>query len=195
MAKTPTRHNSSVDSLNLSFKSPKSPSQDGSPLTKRLIVILQNLTTNYASWRVYHRKGINICRAIETAKCKALEKQLQFPDDLVPFCKELESLLKSLEDIVENTRGVVKQISALVKLDRDANAVLKSWNSRKSEKFAEEVLRAFEEEFRIKKLVKQNIAFALSHAELVHMSCVWEYQFYVNADIAMGFAIIEAEMR
>ncbi|XP_059612980.1 uncharacterized protein LOC132259382 isoform X1 [Phlebotomus argentipes] len=195
MSRTPTRHNVSLDSLNLSFKSPKSPAQDACPLTKRLLVILQHLSNSYASWNKAHKRGISVCRSIETIKCKSLEKDSHFPDDLKLSCEELESLLTTLNDALIKTRDVKKQISALAKLDANSQIVLKSWTMKKIEKFVEDVLKAFEEEFRIKKLVKENIAFSLSHAESIHMSCVWEYQYFVNQEISTGFTILSAELR
>uniref|UniRef100_A0A1B0D8E7 Cyclin-dependent kinase 2-interacting protein n=1 Tax=Phlebotomus papatasi TaxID=29031 RepID=A0A1B0D8E7_PHLPP len=194
MSRTPVKHNISLDSLNLSFKSPKSPAQETSPLTKRLLVILQQLSTNYISWQTLHRKGITICRLIETTKCKALEKQTPFPDELEPLCRQLDSTVNSLKEVVSKTHEIAKQISALSKLDKENVSVLKSWDSKKSHEFLQEVLKAFEEELKIKKLVKENIAFCLSHAELIHMSCVWEYQFYMGRDISMGFSALGSEL-
>ncbi|GAB0100231.1 hypothetical protein DMENIID0001_162370 [Sergentomyia squamirostris] len=195
MSKTPTRPNISLDTLNLSFKSPKSPAQDLSPVGKRLVTILQRFVENYTAWLTAHRKGISICRSIEKAKCKGFEKKIHFPEELKPLCDDLDFLITHLEEIVKSCEEILKQISALTKLEKEDRPALRNWPMRKIDEFAGEALVAFTEELNNKRLVKENIAFSNSHAELTHMISIWEYKYFVDEKLSLGFSLLNAEIR
>uniref|UniRef100_A0A336LX13 CSON002684 protein n=1 Tax=Culicoides sonorensis TaxID=179676 RepID=A0A336LX13_CULSO len=178
-----------------------SPTTSGSN-SDRLDFILKQIITWHEKWQAAHRRGISLCSSIEVIKRRAIDlKEKDKNTDLYPIeelqghCNNLSIIMTILEDVISNTKVYVKQLETFNALEEGkSNVIFKTWDIGKFVEVAHVLLNAYEKEFQIKTIVKENIAHGTTKSELAWHSSVWQYPVYLNSDVELLLKFLKVEI-
>lgn len=122
-------------------------------------VTAKQIISWHDKWNLAQNRGLILCKQIENVKRRALESkdpaQSLFPPELHQICDNLRIICSVFEDIIKNVTFAKSQIDHgmnLPNFDKDA-VRFKTWCVKNMFEFLEEILKAYEEEYKIKKIV------------------------------------------
>lgn len=188
----------------------KSQRIDNIGIRQRLRAIAKNLIENYRKWKAAHRRGITLCKAIEKCKSRAIKSfndadntdtkavdRTLYPAELKPLCDKLKVITTIFNDVLTSAKESKRQIDAFIKLGgpnvfSECQLVFRTWKCDTLQKNVYKICESYENEYKAKIRVMENIAHARYDEDLVMLVAVWEYQKHVNADLHItfkGFAI------
>lgn len=124
----------------------------------RMESLVNEITSNYAKWKLAHQRGTSLCYAIEAKKTRCLEKSVDesgYPQDMIAPCDKLAVITSIFVDIVKNTHEILRQMRALIKLAGPASNVIfyRTWKLHKFVAFTEELSNRYARE----SIVKQQV--------------------------------------
>lgn len=188
----------------------------------RTQVICNKMLELHEKWKAAQDRGTSLCNSIEKIKSAVLadreNAKTLFPQNLLDFCKKLEIITTIFEDIVEYTKESLDQLKALEHLNApDFAAVTRTWSSRDYVEFVEKILQLYEEEYKIKLIVKgefffahssssdhssdqksielitENIGYSKTKPELVFHTSAWLFPCYANRNLDLLFKTLALE--
>lgn len=183
---------------------------DSIGIRQRLRAIAKTLIENYRKWEAGHRRGITLCKAIEKCKSHAINTfndsdnadtgtsdRTLYPAELKPFCDKLKVITTIFDDVLTSAKESKRQIDSFIKLGEpnvfgECQLVFRTWKCETLQKNINKICESYENEYRVKMRVMENIAHARYNEDLLMHVAVWEYQKHVNADLHIifkGFAI------
>lgn len=195
----------------------KSIKSDNIGIRQRLKAIAKTLVENHIKWDAAHRRGIVLCRSIEKCKSHAIksfstataasssvystddtEQRTLYPPELKPSCDKLQIITTIFQDIRNSAEESRRQIVSFIKLGTatvfaDSPLVFRTWNCQALEQAIEKICAAYEQEYKMKISVMENIAHSRDDNELAMHLAVWEYQTYVTADVDLLFNALTLE--
>lgn len=195
----------------------KSIKSDNIGIRQRLKAIAKTLVENHIKWDAAHRRGIVLCRSIEKCKSHAIksfstataasssvystddtEQRTLYPPELKPSCDKLQIITTIFQDIRNSAEESRRQIVSFIKLGAatvfaDSPLVFRTWNCQALEQAIEKICAAYEQEYKMKITVMENIAHSRDDNELAMHLAVWEYQTYVTADVDLLFNALTLE--
>lgn len=102
------------------------------------------------------------------------------------------------EDVRNSANESKRQISSFIKLGAanvfaDSRLLFRTWDCDKVECVVEKICDGYENEYKIKINVMENIAHSRSNDEIIMHLAVWEYQMHINAEFEMIFKALTSE--
>lgn len=197
----------------------KSIKSDNIGIRQRLKAIAKTLVENHIKWDAAHRRGIVLCKSIEKCKSHAIksfstaaassssssvystddtEPKTLYPPELKSTCDKLQIITTIFQDIRNSAEESRRQIVSFIKLGAatvfaDSPLVFRTWNCQALEQAIEKICTAYEQEYKMKITVMENIAHSRDDNELAMHLAVWEYQTCVTADVDILFNALTLE--
>ncbi|XP_063700881.1 cyclin-dependent kinase 2-interacting protein [Culicoides brevitarsis] len=167
---------------------------------QRLENVLKQLLAWNEKWLAAHRRGTSLCTSIEAIKRRALDQKEKdknvdlYPiDELKVHCNNLAVIMTIFEDVISNTKIFKNQLENLVQTD-ETKVFFKTWTTDRFLDATNAVLEAYEKEFQLKTIVKEDIAHGTTKSELAWHSVVWQYPSFVNSDVEFLLKSIKMEI-
>ncbi|XP_034474716.1 uncharacterized protein LOC117781937 isoform X2 [Drosophila innubila] len=167
----------------------------------RMESLVNDITSNYAKWKLAHQRGTSLCYAIEAKKTRCLEKADEesgyYPEDMISPCDKLAVITSIFVDIVKNTHEILRQMRALIKLAGPASNVIfyRTWKLQKFVSFTEELSNRYARESIVKQQVMQNIAHCTTRSKLIAYTTAWEFPDHVDAYVDLVFRLLAEEVK
>jgi len=188
----------------------------------RIESLVNDITTNYAKWKLAHQRGTSLCYAIEAKKTRCLEKADEetgcYPEDMITACDKLAVITSIFVDIVKNTQEILRQMRALVKLAGPESNVIfyRTWKMKRFVSFTEEILNRYERESIVKQkvmrkfhekledyitfkmspfLILENIAHCTKRSQIIAYTTAWEFSEHVDAYVDLVFRLLAEEVK
>lgn len=105
------------------------------------------------------------------------------------------------DDILISSNESKRQIDSFIKLGEqnvfsECQLVFRTWKCDTLQKNINKICEAYENEYKVKMRVMENIAHARYDEDLIMHVAIWEYQKYLNADLHITFKglAIEADI-
>lgn len=118
------------------------------------------------------------------------------------LCDKLQIIATIFEDVRNSASDSQRQIDSFIKLGTanvfsDSRIVFKSWTCEKIQEVVADVCSSYEEEYKSKVNVMENIAHAKRSEDIMLHLCVWEFQLCVNSniDLLIKELIAEADLQ
>lgn len=192
----------------------KSQRLDNIGIRQRLRAIAKTLIENYRKWEAAHRRGITLCKAIEKCKSHAIKTfndpdsantetvdRTLYPAELKPFCDKLKVITTIFDDVLTSAKESKRQIDSFIKLGgpnvfSECQLVFRTWKCDTLQRNVNKICESYENEYKVKLRIMENIAHARYEEDLVMHVAIWEYQKHVNADLNITFKglVIEADV-
>lgn len=167
----------------------------------RMESLVNDITTNYAKWKLAHQRGNSLCYAIEAKKTRCLEKADEetgcYTEDMITACDKLAVITSIFVDIVKNTQEILRQMRALARLaGPESNVVFyRTWKLKRFVSFTEELLNRYERESIVKQKVMQNIAHCTKRSQIIAFTTAWEFSDHVDAYVDLVFRLLAEEVK
>lgn len=166
----------------------------------------KTLVENQRKWNAAHRRGITLCKTIERCKSHAIKTlndtnssdQTLYPAELKSACDKLKVITTIFEDVCSSANESKRQINSFIKVGAtnvfaDSHLLFRTWDCDKLECAVDKICNSYENEYKIKIKVMENIAHSRSNDELMMHLAVWEYQMHVNAEFELMFKALTSE--
>lgn len=173
------------------------------------------MVENHIKWDAAHRRGIVLCKSIEKCKSNAIksfnnvalsidssndtdEQRSLYPPELKTICDKLQIITTIFQDIRNSAEESRRQIVSFIKLGAatvfaDSPLIFRTWKCQTFERAVEKICAAYENEYKMKVTVMENIAHSRDDNELALHLAMWEYQTYVTNDVDVLFKALELE--
>ncbi|KAL9874932.1 uncharacterized protein ACN427_013256 isoform 1-T1 [Glossina fuscipes fuscipes] len=170
----------------------------------RLELIVKTTQDNFSKWLVAEKRGLALCNTIEAIKTGTLLTAINendktdstlYPKDLIDRYQKLSLIVGVFQDVVNNVKDSVKQIESLRKLPRSNSEILyRSWCLDHFADFLVELSQRYNEEYKIKKHVLENLPHCFCQADLIRCVSAWEYPEYVDSFLYLMFLFLNEEL-
>lgn len=152
---------------------------------------------NQLKWEAAHIRGLALCRLIENAKRPVLkentETDTQYPDEMQSPCAKLKIITTIFDDILTHGIESLRQLKSIGSScgDTECSAKLfKTWTMDRLCGSVAVIVDAYQQEYKLKLMVLENIAHAGYEAELTQNVSVWQHLRPVNEDVRLQFKML-----
>ncbi|XP_073956950.1 uncharacterized protein [Choristoneura fumiferana] len=167
--------------LNSPSKRLPAPNQDTHGISKTVFTHVSRLHGLLSDWIRVRDKGSKICKTVISLKLHECTDDY-FPHQLQSLTESLLEAIESFKDLNDGIRDINKQLLAIAKLQQVPQPVILTWTAKDISDNVNEIYSSLLEEFRLKKVVTENIAHCRDEKLLEVYSTAWEIDSYFHVD-------------
>ncbi|XP_044264020.1 cyclin-dependent kinase 2-interacting protein-like [Tribolium madens] len=167
-----------------------SPQKNLTGLPRVVRDLVADVYNNIQEWNDLHIKGSTIVKEIASLKA---DNPKEFSSNLEQLTTDLYSLVQSLRHYKDVLIMFSSQMRATEKLQQNESPLFISLNLNSLANLVESISKAYEDEFKVKEFVLENIAHSKNKDEALFLAALWTYQYKISDQINMKLEVLLLE--